>query len=93
MVLVVPLFSLAMLIPSIGGLGVRELLAPMLFAPAGLTAEQAIALTLLVFGLERLSGLLGGPLYIYTTLRDRDKNAARSAALENGAAQTEGGSE
>ena len=76
MLLVVPLLSLVMLIPSIGGLGLRELIAPMLFAPAGLTPEQAIALTLLVFALERLSGLMGGPLYIYTTLRDRDRESA-----------------
>ena len=94
MVLVVPLFSLAMLIPSIGGLGVRELLAPVLFAPAGLTAEQAIALTLLVFGLERLSGLLGGPLYIYTTLRDSEKNEANGGGgTEEGAAQPGSGTE
>jgi hypothetical protein len=70
---VVPLLSLVMLVPSIGGLGVRELIAPLLFAPAGLSPEQAIALSLLVFALERFSGLLGGPLYIYTTIRDRDK--------------------
>jgi uncharacterized protein (TIRG00374 family) len=73
MLLVVPILSLVMLIPSIGGLGVRELIAPLLFQPAGLTPEQAIALSLLVFAVERLSGLLGGPLYIYTTLRDRDR--------------------
>jgi uncharacterized membrane protein YbhN (UPF0104 family) len=73
MLLVVPILSLVMLIPSIGGLGVRELIAPLLFAPAGLSPEQAIALSLLVFALERISGLLGGPLYIYTTIRDRDK--------------------
>ncbi|MFN2143049.1 MAG: lysylphosphatidylglycerol synthase transmembrane domain-containing protein [Candidatus Promineifilaceae bacterium] len=73
MLLVVPLLSLVMLVPSIGGLGVRELIAPLLFAPAGLSPEQAIALSLLVFALERFSGLLGGPLYIYTTIRDRDK--------------------
>jgi len=74
MLMVVPILSLVMLIPSIGGLGVRELIAPLLFAPAGLTPEQAIALTLLVFFVERFSGLLGGPLYIYTALReDRGK--------------------
>ena len=74
MLLVVPILSLVMLIPSIGGLGVRELIAPILFAPAGLMPEQAIALTLLVFFVERFSGLLGGPLYIYTALReDREK--------------------
>lgn len=73
MLLVVPLLALVMLIPSVGGLGVRELIAPLLFAPAGLRPEQAIALSLLVFGIERVSGLLGAPLYIYTTIRDRDR--------------------
>jgi glycosyltransferase 2 family protein len=77
MLLVVPILSLVMLIPSIGGLGVRELIAPILFAPAGLTPEQAIALTLLVFFVERFSGLLGGPLYLYTTIRDRNKEKER----------------
>lgn len=85
MLLVVPILSLVMLIPSIGGLGVRELIAPLLFAPAGLTPEEAIALTLLVFALERLSGLLGGPLYIYTTLRDRNKR--RNNATEESLAE------
>lgn len=69
--LVVPLLSIAMLVPSIGGLGVRETLAPLLFAGAGLSPEEAIALSLLVFAMERLSGLLGGPVYIYAVLRDR----------------------
>ncbi len=72
--LVVPILSLTLLLPSIGGLGVREFAAPLLFSGAGLSPEEAIALTLLVFGLERFSGLLGGPVYIYTTLRDRDKH-------------------
>ena len=73
MLLVVPILSLAMLVPSIGGLGVREFLAPLLFTGAGLSPEQSIALTLVVFALERLSGLLGGPVYIYATIRDRKK--------------------
>ncbi|MFN2135714.1 MAG: lysylphosphatidylglycerol synthase transmembrane domain-containing protein [Candidatus Promineifilaceae bacterium] len=77
MLLVVPVLALVMLIPSIGGLGVRELIAPLLFAPAGLRPEQAIALSLLVFAVERLSGLLGAPIYIYTTIRDRDKRKAK----------------
>lgn len=74
--LVVPIFSLAMLIPSIGGLGVREVLAPSLFAGAGVPPEQAVALTLLVFALEKLSGLLGGPVYLYTIWRDGRRRAA-----------------
>jgi len=75
LMLVVPILSLAMLMPSIGGLGVREFLAPVLFSGAGLAPEEAIALTLLVFALERFSGLLGGPVYIYATLRDRKKQS------------------
>ena len=75
MLLVVPILSLAMLLPSIGGLGVREFLAPVLFSGAGLSPEQSIALTLVVFALERLSGLLGAPVYIYATLRDRKRPA------------------
>jgi len=67
--LVVPLLSLALLVPSIGGLGVRESLAPLLFGGAGVTPEQAVALTLLVFGLERVASLLGAPVYLYGTLR------------------------
>ena len=68
--LIVPLMSLALLVPSIGGLGIRESMAPALFAGAGLIPEQAVALTLLVFGLERVASLLGAPVYIYTTVRD-----------------------
>lgn len=66
--LVVPFMSLALLVPSIGGLGVRENLAPIVFAPAGASPEEAVALTLLVFGLERVASLLGAPVYIYSAL-------------------------
>ncbi|MBK8899870.1 MAG: flippase-like domain-containing protein [Anaerolineaceae bacterium] len=68
-ILVIPFLSLVILLPSIGGLGIREGLAPLLFASAGLNSEQAVALTLLVFAIERLSGLLGAPIYIIDTLR------------------------
>lgn len=67
--LVVPVMAIALLVPSIGGLGVRENLAPLLFSGAGISPEQAVALTLLVFGLERVASLLGAPIYIYSTLR------------------------
>jgi hypothetical protein len=64
-----PLMALATLLPSIGGLGVREQLAILLFAPAGLTPDEAVTLSLLVFALERLSGLLGAPIYILAIIR------------------------
>ncbi len=64
-----PLMALAFLLPSIGGLGIREYLASLLFVSAGLTPAEAVTLSLLVFAIERLSGLLGAPIYIYTVLR------------------------
>lgn len=69
LLLVIPVFAIALLIPSIGGLGVRETLAPALLA-AVLLPEQAIALSLLVFLLERAASLLGGPVYLYKLWRD-----------------------
>lgn len=71
--LIVPIMSLAVLVPSIGGLGVRENLAPAIFLGAGTSAEQAVALTLLVFGLERIASLLGAPVYLAMILRNGRK--------------------
>jgi len=76
--LVIPFLSLAILLPSIGGLGIREGLAPLLFASAGLSNEQAVALTLLVFAIERISGFLGAPIYIIDTLRRSKQKSAQS---------------
>jgi uncharacterized protein (TIRG00374 family) len=72
--LVIPILSIAMLVPSIGGLGVREVLAPILFSGAGLEPESAYALSLLVWILMRLSSLAGVPVYIVSALR-RDPTA------------------
>ena len=78
--LVVPIMSLALLVPSIGGLGVRENLAPALFAGAGISGAEAVALTLLVFGLERVASLLGAPVYLASILRPkRGKKGAEQA--------------
>lgn len=71
--LVVPVMAIALLVPSIGGLGVRENMAPLLFAGAAISAEEAVALTLLVFGLERVASLLGAPVYLFSTLRRRPR--------------------
>ena len=66
--LVIPILSVSALVPSIGGLGVRENIAPFLFAPAGLTGEEAAALSFLIFFLMRIASLLGAPVYIYSLL-------------------------
>lgn len=67
--LVVPMLSVAMLVPSVGGLGVRESLAPVLFAPAGLLYEQGVALAFLTFLVLRFSSLTGAPVYLLSTLQ------------------------
>lgn len=67
--LIVPIMALALLVPSISGLGVRETIAPLLFAGAGLTAVQAVSLTLLVFVVQRAAGLAGAPVYLASVLR------------------------
>ena len=76
LLLVIPILSISMLVPSIGGLGVREAVAGPLFAALGAAAANAAisadaigpTLSLLVFLLERLVGLAGGPVYL-TLLR------------------------
>lgn len=80
LLLVIPIFAIALLVPSIGGLGVRETLAPALLA-AALLPEQAIALSLLVFLLERAASLLGGPVYLYTLWRDGRRSIKTSSDL------------
>lgn len=69
--LVVPIMSLVLILPSIGGLGVRESIAPVLFAGAGLSSTEAVTLALLIFTLLRLSGLLGAPVYVWLTMANR----------------------
>lgn len=76
--LVVPLLSLALLAPSISGLGVRESLAPLLFMGAGISAENAIALSLLEFVLLRVVSLFGAPVY----LLERQAQAAGDQSAE-----------
>ena len=56
--------AIALLAPSFSGLGVREILAPLLFAGAGLSAAQAVTLSLMVFFVKRASELVGAPVYL-----------------------------
>lgn len=82
-VLIVPIMALAILIPSIGGLGVRESLAPIMFSGAGILPEAAVAIAFLVFALERVASLLGAPVYIYTTIRDTRAQRKTNQPIKN----------
>lgn len=75
--LVVPILSISLLIPSIGGLGPREAVAPTLFA-SQIADDSAVALSLLVFLLQRLSGIPGGPLYLWMLVTDRRQQGSES---------------
>ncbi len=63
----VPLISLSLLLPSVGGLGVRELSYVALFGQAGVAPAAATALSLLYYAVTLGSGLLGGLLYLLPT--------------------------
>ena len=72
-VYIMPLVSVPLLIPSFAGLGPRELMVPTLFAVVGLTAETAVSISLLVFAITRLSGLLGAPVYLISLFNKKAK--------------------
>lgn len=65
--LVTPILSISLLIPSIGGLGPREAVAPLLFATVGLSEAEAVTLSLLVFFLQRISGFVGAIPYAWSS--------------------------
>jgi uncharacterized protein (TIRG00374 family) len=74
--LVVPILSISLLVPAIGGFGPREAVATILFdgtvvAPgaAALADGTGFALSALVYLLQRLSGVVGGVIYLWMTLR------------------------
>ncbi len=68
---VVPIMAIALLAPSFSGLGVREAIAPLLFAGAGLSDGQAVTLSLMVFFVKRASELVGAPVYLISLWRKR----------------------
>ncbi len=61
----VPLVSLALLIPSIGGIGVRELSYVGLFTQVGVPAEAAFAMSIVIYLATVLTGLIGGVLMLF----------------------------
>lgn len=60
---VTPLLSVAMLIPSIGGWGIRETVSQALFAPTGAAKEVAAALGASIGLVTLAAGLVGGVVY------------------------------
>ena len=67
--IVTPIVNLSLLVPTVSGLGLREVGYQILLVPLGVPAEVAVALGLGVY-LARLSaGLLGGLYYLVWSVR------------------------
>jgi len=59
-----PAVAIAQVLPiSLGGLGVREGAFVLFLGPLGVEASQAVALGLLVYGLNLAVSLLGAPAF------------------------------
>jgi len=59
-----PLVSLALLIPSIGGIGVRELSYVGLYTQVGVPAETAFAMSIVIYLATVITGLVGGVMML-----------------------------
>jgi uncharacterized membrane protein YbhN (UPF0104 family) len=73
----VPLTAAVLLLPSFGGLGVRELTTVALLTPIGVPQASALALSLCVYAITVATGFVGGVLYLVQGLR---RAAARGEA-------------
>lgn len=84
--LFVPLFSLTLMFPiSLGGLGIREGLAVVLLGQVGVDEAQAVAYSLGIYAIARVTGLIGGLLFVvgsFGKLRQRAHDQRVSAEGE-----------
>jgi uncharacterized membrane protein YbhN (UPF0104 family) len=65
----VPLLSLTLMVPiSFGGLGLREGVAVLLFTRVGVDEVSAVAFSLAVYAVSRVTGLFGGLLYAWHSI-------------------------
>jgi uncharacterized membrane protein YbhN (UPF0104 family) len=76
--LFVPIIALVNLLPiAFNGLGTREGIYLLLFVPAGIPSEQAIAMSLAYYALRVIAGLLGGAMLAVRSL----SNVARTTEV------------
>lgn len=62
--LFVPVATVALLLPSISGFGVREGIYILLFGQVGVNETQAVALSLSAYSIDFAAGVLGGVIYL-----------------------------
>ncbi len=61
-----PIVTVISMLPSIGGLGPRDLSSVSFYTKVGLTKDVALAQSLLSFALIVVVGLIGGIIYVFT---------------------------
>lgn len=77
----VPLICVSSALPSIGGLGVREVGAVYLFSKVGLASGVAVSLTLMNFVFMMVIGLISGAFYVLTLSSGRIQHHSQSAGV------------
>ena len=65
--------------PTIGGLGVREGAFVLFLHPLGVSANQAITLGLLVYGINLVASLFGAPAFAVGSRRRRPRSPTTHA--------------
>lgn len=68
--LFVPIISVVLLVPSVGGLGIREGATVLLFTRVGVGEAQALALALAYDLTLLIIGLIGGTIYLIQGMRE-----------------------
>jgi uncharacterized protein (TIRG00374 family) len=67
--LFVPIISAALMIPSVGGIGIREGITVLLFSQVGVAEAQALALAVVYDVVLLANGLIGGAVYLIQGMR------------------------
>ncbi len=81
----VPVLSLTLMLPiSIGGLGVREGMAVVLFTQVGVDEALAVAFSLAIYAIARVTGLFGGLIYLLQSIRVLRQGAGGNAVYPEG---------
>jgi hypothetical protein len=77
----VPMICVASSVPSIGGLGVRELGAVYLFSRIGIEEGIAASLSLMSFVFMVIVGLIGGVIYVFTVSTGRIQHCSSDTGI------------
>jgi uncharacterized membrane protein YbhN (UPF0104 family) len=81
----VPLLSLTLMLPiSLGGLGVREGVAVLLLTQVGVDEAVAVAYSLGVYTIGRITGLFGGFLFLFQSIVGLRRQAQGEGVMAEG---------